>query len=134
MRVPEVLLARINAVAGDERTKWILEACRMRLDGESVPERLNGSGVIARMSEQSGVMGSNPITSPSKPDMAALREICEGNLPDKWAEPMTAGQIERMIPDPVCVVCESPMRKVKGKWACPDMSCGKYGVEQKPRW
>lgn len=64
----------------------------------------------------------------------ALREICEGKvvtLPDKWASPMTAEQVEKMAPDPVCVVCDSPMREVKGKWACVDQSCAKYGVEQK---
>ena len=34
MRVPEVLLGRIDAVAEGKRTAWILEACRMRLDDE----------------------------------------------------------------------------------------------------
>jgi hypothetical protein len=33
IRIPDVLQARIDSAAGDEsRSKWILEACRMRLD------------------------------------------------------------------------------------------------------
>lgn len=34
MRVPDILLSRIDHAAGEgERSKWILDACRMRLDG-----------------------------------------------------------------------------------------------------
>ena len=106
-----------------------------------MPERLNGSGVIARTSGQSGVVGSNP-TAPIKPDMQALQEICAGKITKEgWGFELPAGATitssEVSICDivmPICIVCDSPMREVKGKWACQDVSCGKYGVEQKPRW
>ena len=74
-------------------------------------------------------------SKPIKPDMQALQEICEGkiqvttNSAGGWPHTVSVD-----LPPNLCIVCDSPMRQVKGKWACADMSCWKYGVEQKPRW
>jgi hypothetical protein len=127
MRVPEVLLARIDAAADEgKRSEWILEACRRRLDG--IPISSNGRFPHGEIGEGA-----------PKPDMAVLREICDGKgldgggeryqsdsaLPGEFTEPPSNAKL--------CIVCESPMRSVKGKWACADPSCAKYGIEQKPR-
>jgi hypothetical protein len=64
--------------------------------------------------------------------LAALREICAGKIhPDDTLAKMGAAGHGSGLADPVCIVCESLMREVKGKWACADVSCAKYGVEQK---
>ena len=150
MRVPEVLLARINAAGGGDRTKWILEACRMRLDAggrarASDVKTENAGGDHIKVTHHAGQQTPDPS---SKPNMASLREICEGKMPLD-ADPgqcFSCGAIlpldtdsicckrcDAGEPPPSCIVCENPMREVKGKWACADVSCGKYGVEQKPR-
>ena len=58
---------------------------------------------------------------------AALREICAGTIP------ANVGTIEPppLQHWPACLECDSPMREVKGKWACSDASCAMYGKEQK---
>lgn len=68
MRVPEVLLAQINAAAGDERTKWILEACRMRLDG--------GRPEVSE-SQTPATQDASLVIQP----LADLRAIAAGSLP-----------------------------------------------------
>src|SRR5580693_8094568 len=100
MRVPEVLLARINAAAGDDRTKWILEACRMRLDAGNgfeshqprpagaspkgcdtashAPAKPNVDSPEGLVSEGNRQVAAEVQSLPSgfKPDMQALRDIC----------------------------------------------------------
>lgn len=69
IRIPDVLQVRIDSAAGvDGRSKWILEACRMRLDGE-------GSSAVEQRSSSPRVGGSIPPPR-SKPDMQTLRDIC----------------------------------------------------------
>ena len=46
---------------------------------------------------------------------------------------LNAGQEQFSDTIEVCSVCEGSMREVKGKWACTDESCAKYGVEQKAK-
>ena len=128
-RLPEMLVKRVDAAAasgGVSRAQFIAEACRMRLDGAA------GSRPIARhMSEPPQDLNeSGQVSGSGKPDMASLRAICAGDLIGK---PLTMEDVEAMRPDLPCSVCELPMREVKGKWACSDVSCSKYGVEQKPR-
>jgi hypothetical protein len=88
IRIPDVLQARIdNAAGGDGRSKWILDACRMRLDGgrSSAVEDVLGTHQ-RKAGETTAVEGSNP--SPTiKPDMQALREICAGKIPCKHGDP-----------------------------------------------
>jgi hypothetical protein len=73
LRIPDVLRARIDAAAGEgKRSEWILEACRMRLDGEG-PHRL------ARDGNQSGARFDSAAVPP-KPDKQALRAICASKL------------------------------------------------------
>jgi hypothetical protein len=67
MRVPEVLLARINAAAGEQRTAWILEACRMRLDRIDCPGSNPGSEGIS--------LGQ------LKPNIRTLHDIFAGKKP-----------------------------------------------------
>ena len=118
LRIPDVLQARIKSVSqGEGMAAWILEACRMRLDGDtSVSEEAGGTSVAA----------SIPAPQSTKPDLAALREICAGTpIPD--LEITDSGEVA-VKP---CIVCDTPMREVKGKWACADQSCAMYGREQK---
>jgi hypothetical protein len=109
IRIPDVLRARIDSAAGDgKRSEWILEACRMRLDGP----------IVGKVPSQ------------------ALREICAGKRDEGRTDPMNdvkARPNEAAVPsDPKpCVECTNPMREVKGKWACADASCAMYGKEQK---
>jgi hypothetical protein len=134
MRVPEVLLARINAVAGDERTKWILEACRMRLDGDAgAAESVCASKRVAEGHSFGGCPSGRTgwfesITPATKPDIAVLRAICAGQPVEADEGAWTNLEL------PPCSECAGDLRNVKGKWACADVSCGKFGVEQKPRW
>ena len=134
MRVPDVLLARIDTAASGERTKWILEACRMRLDktgsGEE-PQTHQTTGVGTGLGQLPDNRESSALTSPTTPNMAALREICAGNLEPHIEDSTGFRGVDHPIKP--CVVCDSPMREVKGKWACVDQSCGMYGKEQKPR-
>ena len=81
-------------------------------------DKETGDRGVGRSNERSGV------------DMAALREICAGNVN---AGPDAADTQEAIARQPRCVVCDEPMREVKAKWACADVSCAKYGVEQKAR-
>ena len=68
------------------------------------------------------------VTGPAKMD--TLQNICAGRLTP--AAPFQAEVTSDRF-SPPCVVCEAPMREFKGKWACADLSCGKYGVEQRLR-
>jgi hypothetical protein len=67
---------------------------------------------------------------------ADLREICTGIFatpPRKFEATLETKDgvgIEHPLV-PLCVVCGTPMREVKGKWACPDASCAMYGREVK---
>ena len=83
-----------------------------------------------------------------KPDMAALRAICDGHLPqvkddhfayipaNQAATELLSG-VRPMPPPPNCVSCEAPLEegrgKMAGKFACGDEACGMYGKEQKGR-
>ena len=138
-RLPEILVKRIDAAAesgGVSRAQFITEACRMRLD------------MAGDNSTRVG-LGSQPEPAP-KPNMAALREICAGKVQDRVSDgcsplrseggesPGNGGSQNSMLgkdghPVRLCVECESPLREVKGKWACADASCAMYGKEQKPR-
>jgi hypothetical protein len=74
IRIPDVLQARIDAASAEVgRSKWILEACRLRLDRDSSVVEQRGAIVTK-------ATGSIPVPD-SKPDMQALRAICAGKLP-----------------------------------------------------
>lgn len=82
IRIPDVLQNRIDKVAGKRgRSKWILDACRMRLDGgrSSAVEDVLGTHQN-KAGETTTVAGSNPAPT-TKPDMDALRAICAGDIP-----------------------------------------------------
>jgi hypothetical protein len=142
---------------------WKCDECGWRwIKAETWPERCasskcrkrswnknGGSGERQTQSTSGGraidVQVSSPA-SPVKSDLEALRAICEGKPMDDadrhHAETCgceaLGGVCDKVSHDqtdysPRCVVCDSPMRDVKGKWACQDVSCGKYGVEQKVR-
>ena len=72
IRIPEIVQARIDSAAGGgKRSEWILEACRMRLDGDtSVAEEAGGFSVV----------GSIPAPLSTKPDMQVPRDICAGTV------------------------------------------------------
>ena len=71
IRIPDVLYGRIKAASDGSMAEWILEACRMRLDGDtSVAEEAGGTSVG----------GSIPPPQSIKPDMQALRDICAGKI------------------------------------------------------
>ena len=139
LRIPDVLRARIDKAAGGsgKRSEWILEACRMRLDGP-IPGKVVSVGTVQPPD------GLPPIPYfqvestdfPSlkrKPDMAALREICAGNTPAMPSDAYydAGAGVHSTLQPRLCVVCDSPMREVKGKWACADQSCAMYGREVK---
>jgi hypothetical protein len=80
--------------------------------------------------------------------MAALREICAGKMivnedGSGWTGIETTvkrdgtnfhqSYIAGRPTTPTCIDCDLPMREVKGKWACADVSCAMYGKEQKER-
>ena len=70
-------------------------------------------------------MSAHPIhPAPSPP-------IFFCSSPD-WAGPSNAPRVS-LAAQPQCIVCESPMREVKGKWACVDVGCAMYGREQRCR-
>lgn len=87
LRIPEILQARIDSAAGsDGRSKWIIEACRMRLDGSV--------GVVATPSvSKTESAGSSPA-APAKPDRQALQDICDGKLPITSAAPYDVEKAE----------------------------------------
>jgi hypothetical protein len=69
--------------------------------------------------------------------MAALRDICAGNIPpatiivdSRVLTEVVGGYID-LGTMPVCVACDGPLEESRGKLACPDESCGKYGQVQK---
>lgn len=91
VRVPEILLSRIDKDAGDgERSKWILDACRMRLDGlahgpndphvggaaQSASSFTQGNTKSLGLTEEFENGEQPPLTNEEK--MQALRYICAG--------------------------------------------------------
>ncbi len=87
-------------------------------------------GVLAPEGE-----GSAPIYH-GKPDMAALRAICAGEIvkPDSdYSTSYSAPTIEG-TPAPTCGTCEKDLQEGKGKlagrWACVDLACPMYGKVQ----
>ncbi len=143
MRVPEVLLARINAAAGDERTKWILEACRMRLDGVAgIDKSAVSKGTTGSQTLDTGTNVKSPAEAkepqtPPKPDMQALRDICAGKgIADvAYLSELDGSLAKAMAAEParICRECEKPMKTAEGRWACVDMSCAMYGLEQRSK-
>ena len=137
-RLPEILVKRIDSAAasgGVSRAQFIAEACRMRLDGcdigvksfeplSSLPHSDAGEMAGLSRSEYPGKL---------KPDMAALREICAGKVQQHVNQVMQPVEADEgawtNLELPPCSECAG-----EGKWACADVSCGKFGVEQKPRW
>jgi len=92
IRIPDVLQARIDSAAGDEsRSKWILEACRMRLDVESSkrpePEPVTGRKAQKDTSYGAGDASAASVTakgdSQPRPTMDSLRAICAGKIEAK---------------------------------------------------
>jgi hypothetical protein len=146
-RLPELLVKRMDAAAssgGVSRAQFIAEACRMRLDGP-IAGRVVSVGTV-QPPDNLPPLPYFQVESTDYPGLerkkAALREICEGKINALHVpniKPWQAGYnaaIDDVLPivqGKLCIVCESPMREVKGKWACADLSCGKYGVEQRPR-
>jgi hypothetical protein len=67
VRYSNILLARIDSAAGEgKRSEWILEACRMRLEGS------RGIGEATSSSNE------HELPDSSKLDMQDLRDICAG--------------------------------------------------------
>lgn len=98
IRIPDVLQARIDSEAGESgRSKWILEACRMRLDAVGDNSAVEVKTVNAGMASLPSTphAGANPDHS-SKLTMQALRDICAGKL--------SKSDVDPMIPDevPIC--------------------------------
>lgn len=60
------------AAGSEGRSKWILDACRMRLDDST---KSGDSSVVEQRSSSPLVAGSSPAPR-SKPNMEALRAIC----------------------------------------------------------
>lgn len=76
MRVPEVLLARIDSAAGEDgRSKWILEACRMRLDCLQAAS----DPIYSSHNPSKDNFEINPSVDP-KAIISHLRDICDGKL------------------------------------------------------
>lgn len=85
------------------------------------------------------------VPGPSIGDVpvAVLRKICAGNLdrgftPASTEDRKVISELMREVEEhngmrdaPLCVVCEASLVPSKGKWACGDQSCAKYGIEQK---
>ena len=134
LRLSADIVAQVNTEAEREQRSraWVIQRRLRESYGNQV-----GDG-------RAGV-GKEP-----KPDMAALREICAGKVQDRVSDgcsplrseggesPGNGGSQNSMLgkdghPVRLCVECESPLREVKGKWACADASCAMYGKEQKPR-
>ncbi len=103
-----------------------------------------------RRPSKSDVAGSTPapISTPElpigKPDLEAL---VSGIMAKEDARPALDGLDVADVPlkawqdlsdslpphGPSCSECDNPMRELKGKWACVDVSCGMYGREQRIR-
>jgi hypothetical protein len=115
-RYPKDLLARIDAAAGEgKRSEWILEACRMRLDGRvaeladagdlkssslgsdgSSPSSATisaNSSKAEQLTHNGQDVGSTPA-SRTKLDMQALRDICAGGVQVQEKSAGGAGAIE----------------------------------------
>lgn len=95
IRIPDVLQNRIDKAAGKRgRSKWILEACRMRLDGSM--DRGSSDGLERRNVDMGDcvarpeVGGSNPSPVSTKPDMEALLAICAG---ERLMPPVQTGNL-----------------------------------------
>lgn len=134
-RLPEMLVKRMDAAAasgGVSRAQFIAEACRMRLVGTVMSKPINSGATMQ------GILNSPP--------MAELRAICAGELESGFTGIETIVKRDGTnihqsysggIPeypgrlDPECRECSSPMRSIKGKWCCVDVSCGMCALEQK---
>ncbi len=102
LRIPDVLQARIDTVAGKEgRSKWIIEACRMRLDQGAV------AGTTPGPERYAGKSGSTPEAS-TKPTMHELRlqdlrDICAGaKRPPVSSEPLDSIDTHGGAEVPIC--------------------------------
>ena len=72
----------------------------------------------------------SPIPAGHKPTMSDLRSICAGNVP-RQVDPEPAEDCT-----PECCECGHKLtgKVVKGvvvAWACPDLGCAMYGLEQR---
>lgn len=89
IRIPDVLQGRIDKETGDNgRSKWILDACRMRLDGGS-SKRPEPESLAERNAQKDTSYGAGDASAASvmamgdsqpRPTMQALRDICAGNM------------------------------------------------------
>lgn len=116
-----------NNLAGGSSTS---EQHTDRSQKEAVAKQLSGVQVV----------GESPTLQlelrKPKPDMKSLQDICDGkglgaikyHSKEDFLEEAIAS-----VPVKLCVVCDAPMRDLKGKWACSDVSCAKYGLEQRPK-
>jgi hypothetical protein len=59
---------------------------------------------------------------------------------ERFAKPISrpeSGSVDSASRTPevvkVCSSCDEPLASARGKWACPNQSCGMYGVEVKPK-
>jgi hypothetical protein len=142
LRMPDDLrrlIAQAAKSGGVSDAQLVVDACWKYLDK-------TGSGVESQTYQNAGVgngLGqpannreSSALTSPTKPDMQALRDICAGNIgpktEDAYIDDLIREDVEsHQLLTKLCIVCEEPMREVKGKWACSDPSCAMYGREVK---
>ena len=114
LRIPNVLRARIDKAAGEgKRSEWILEACRMRLDGINPSGRLQAA-IDGVPYDEPAMFGSKLPDDPprtaagaaahiaAKPDLQALRDICAGNgLKSTLVESLEHGLLET-FEIPIC--------------------------------
>jgi hypothetical protein len=167
---PEFLPAIRKEAEVDGRTAARAHAAGVELDREILIrwglvdnykprlENADGSQRKSTTGESRGNLGQTPATNPqnnvdpqhvdvpaSKPkvDIAALKEICAGNLPKVPEEAFTAlaainaatnkmsGVDPQAFTPKLCVACEAPLQMAAGKMACRDEACGMYGKIQK---
>ncbi len=101
---------------------------------EAIGRGWRDSGPVAQLAERgthnAKVSGSIPDRT-TKPTIADLRSICDGNV--------SKAEIEPELDEDVTPECCECGRKLTGKvvkgvvvaWACPDAGCAMYGIEQR---
>ena len=103
--------------AGMSVASLIVKACWHELDRDRgvVPEARDADREL--------------VAQQPRPTIEDLRDVCAGKLgrEPKVAEIVSVDSAPQL--QKFCIVCDSPMREVKGKWACADVSCTMCGIE-----
>ena len=129
IRVPDDLSTRLDTRCGirkRSKTDVLLEAIERGWDDMPAISGSETFGVA--INAKSGPIPDCTI----KPTMAELRSICAGNVPQQLIpEP---APVEDCTPE--CCECGHKLtgKVVKGvvvAWACPDLGCAMYGLEQR---